>query len=148
MSRISWNQVFMDICETLRRRSLCLKYQTSAIITKGTQIMGIGYNGTATKQEECYDKWHEWHSNNDIKMPFSDWLQTDEFRNLHSKWSCLNEIHAEVNALNWVSKHDIDDSYAIYTYYSPCEQCAKQILSYGIKHVYYKQVYKGRSASG
>lgn len=144
---IPWHSTFMDMCKILRKRSKCLKYQTSAIVVKGTQILAIGYNGTASKQKECCDYWHEQWSQYKSES-FSTWLETKAFRDLHSKWSCINEIHAEVNALNWVSKKDIDDTCAIYTYYSPCEQCAKQILSYGIKNVYYIEQYQGRSSSG
>lgn len=146
--RIPWESIFIDMCKILRQRSLCLKYQTSAIVVKGTQILGIGYNGTASKQEECDHYWKDYHNINDISMDFREWLKTEEFRNLHSKWSTITEIHAEVNALNCVSKRDIDDTCAIYTYYSPCEQCAKQILSYGLKHVYYCVKYSGRTSSG
>lgn len=117
--RIPWESIFIDMCKILRQRSLCRKYQTSAIVVKGTQILGIGYNGTASKQEECDHYWKDYHDINDISMDFREWLKTEEFRNLHSKWSTITEIHAEVNALNWVSKRDIDDTCAIYTYYSP-----------------------------
>jgi deoxycytidylate deaminase len=127
---------------------LCLKYQTSSIVIKGTQILGIGYNGTAAKQEECNKYWKDYWEINDIEIPLEEWIKTDDFKKLHSDWAYINEIHAEVNALNWVSKRDIDDTCAIYTYYSPCEQCAKQILSYGIKNVYYIEKYSGRTKSG
>jgi len=145
--RAEWNTVFMSMCKILRSRSVCVKYQTSAIITKGTQIVGIGYNGTVTKAEECCEKWENYWHTHDIKMPYHDWLKTGTFRDLHSAWSTLNEIHAEVNALNCISKNDVNDSYAIYVYYSPCEQCAKQILSYGIKNLYYYTLYPGKSGT-
>jgi dCMP deaminase len=157
-TRISWVEVFSKMCKLLKDRSTCLKYQTSAIVVKGTQILGIGYNGTASKQHECCKVWYDhWDVNyisdknvneNAVKIPFNEWIKTDQFRDLHSEWSALNEIHAEVNALNWVSKKNIDDTCAIYTYYSPCEQCAKQILSYGIKYIYYCYEYKGRTGNG
>ena len=146
-SRMPWKSVFINICDTLRKRSVCLKYQTGAIVVKGTQILSIGYNGIASKQEECSHYWENYWNRNISGVSFDDWIRTDEFRNLHSKWSVMNEIHAEVNALNWISKGDIDNTYAIYTYYSPCEQCAKQILSYGITQVFYCIKYLGRSAS-
>ncbi len=146
--RISWQEVFMDMCKTLRKRSRCLKYQTAAIVVKGSQILGIGYNGTASKQKECCNYWHDYWDLSGVQVSFSEWVKTEQFRDLHSKWSVINEIHAEVNALNWISKRDIDDTCVLYTYYSPCEQCAKQILSYGIKNVYYCNEYRGRTSSG
>lgn len=144
---MEWPSVFMGICEILRKRSKCIKYQTSAVVVKGTQIIGIGYNGTASKQQECRDKWLAYWAENNIAMPYLEWVKTVEFKDLHSRWSCANEIHAEINALNWVSKYDIDDTCALYTYFSPCEQCAKQILAYGIKLLYYAIRYPGRQSS-
>ncbi len=146
--KMEWRLVFMNMCKILKNRSKCIKYQTSAIVVKDTQIMGIGYNGTASKQQECCDYWLDIWKETKSPIAYGEWTKTKEFRDLHSKWSCINEIHAEVNALNWISKKDINDTYAIYTYYSPCEQCAKQILSYGIKNVYYCEQYNGRSTSG
>ncbi len=146
-TRMPWHMVFMNMCKILKNRSTCIKYQTSAIVVKDTQIMGIGYNGTLSKQQECCDYWMDiWRGKQ--ALSFSEWIKTAEFRDSHSKWSYINEVHAEANALNWISKKEVDDTYAIYTYYSPCEQCAKHILSYGIKNVYYCEKYKGRSTSG
>lgn len=145
--RADWDTTFMKICDIIKDRSVCVKYRTSAVVIKNTQIIGTGYNGTLTKMEECCERWENyWHMNN-IKIPYAEWIKTVEFRNLHSQWSALNEIHAEVNALNCVSKNDIDDTCAIYVYYSPCDQCAKQILSYGIKNLYYYKVYPGKSGN-
>lgn len=144
---MTWNDIFMNFCIMLRNRSLCLKYKTSCIITYGTQIISIGYNGTLSGKIECSEYWTQYWEKNITDITLENWLKTDEFKNLHSKWSCINEIHAEINALNWISKRNITNSYAIYTYYSPCEQCAKSILSYGIKTLYYHKLYSGRTRS-
>lgn len=145
--RAEWTTVFMGMCKLLRHRSLCVKYQTSAIVTKDTQIIGIGYNGTITKAEECCEHWENYWHMNEIGFNYHRWLKSDQFRTLHSNWSTLNEIHAEVNALNCVAKNTIDDTCAIYVYYSPCEQCAKHILSYGIKNLYYYALFPGKSGT-
>ncbi len=146
--RVEWPRVFMQMCLILRNRSVCVKYRTSAIVVKDSQIIGIGYNGTISKLEECCEHWDDYWQRNNIAIPYADWVKTDDFRKLHSEWSNLNEIHAEVNALNWVTKSLIDDTCALYTYYSPCEQCAKQILAYGIKTLYYYEVYPGKTGKG
>lgn len=133
--RIEWPKLFMDITEKICERSLCIKYKTASIITTGTQIISIGYNGTFKGQKECCDWWREKHGNDET---FSDWIQTDEFKKMHREWSVKYEVHAEINALNWISKRLVTDDYALYTYLSPCENCAKSIISYGIKKVYYR----------
>jgi dCMP deaminase len=151
--RPSWHHTFMKMCIVLRERSRCLKYQTAAILTKGTQILAIGYNGTPAGAAECCDYWREMYGNipeefKEEHLTFAEWVQSRDFSDRHSKWAHLEEMHAEANALMQVAKKDIDGTCALYTYYSPCEQCAKQIVAYGIKHVYYAEMYPGRSRSG
>jgi dCMP deaminase len=161
MERPSWNETYIDICNLFAKRSLCLKYQTGAVIIKGTQIIGTGYNGTVSKTTECNMYWKQYYDNNVknviikkrkhkndailLSNTFDDWIKTAEFKDLHSAWSINHEIHAEMNALQNVSKNDIDDTCILYTCLSPCEQCAKHIVSYGIKNVYYHDTYKGKN---
>jgi len=73
---------------------------------------------------------------------YANWLLTDDFKTLHREWSKINEIHAESNALSYVSKHD-NVKYKLYTLYSPCDSCAKEIVKYKniIDIVIYKHVY-------
>jgi dCMP deaminase len=141
MNRPTWDKIFSDFLILIRQRSLCLKYQTSAMIIKDTQILSIGYNGTLSKCEECKDYWYKYWSQNILVLPFDIWVQTDDFKKLHREWSYKHEIHAEINALNWISKNDVNDDYVLYTYYSPCDHCAKTILSYGIKTIKYLFLY-------
>jgi len=144
--RPSWDQVFIDMLESLAKRSCCLKIHTSALIAKGSQILAIGYNGTFSKHKECDEVWREFHANLDDRPPFKEWVTTDEFRLAHREWSVGNEVHAEANALQWINKRDIEGC-IMYTLYSPCNECAKSIISYGIKTIYYKHFYsKGLAA--
>lgn len=154
----------MAYTNILKSRSTCVKYQTATIIVNGTQIIALGYNGTFSGKDECVDYWFKQHVDGILNVldqhntvqpeermnmatsiantSFDTWVQTDEFRTLHRIWSAKHEVHAEINALNWVSKKDITADYALYTYYSPCDNCAKAIISYGIKQVYYNKVYR------
>ena len=159
MERPTWHETFSDMCRTVLKRSTCIKYQTSSIIVKGTQIIAFGYNGTASGSIECNDYWKSYHAARCIKNTrhtrsgargargahgFDRWIKTREFKELHSKWSVIHELHAEMNALQYITKKDIDDTCAMYTYLSPCEQCAKHILAYGIKTLYYQIEYCGK----
>jgi dCMP deaminase len=151
-TRPPWNNTFMRIVEVLSERSSCIKYKTACIIVKGTQIIAMGYNGTLNRCEECCDYWFRWwnehkknsnvdsNSTNNIN-DYCTWIKCDEFKNMHRSWSLKSEIHAEINALNWISKRDVDDTCILYTLYSPCDKCTTQIISYGIKKVYYKYEY-------
>lgn len=148
-SRISWNDVFMEFAESLCKRSCCVKYKTASIITDGTQIVSLGYNGTFSKSIECEDYWRNYMKSDSVlfKESFLDWIHTKDFKDKHREWSEKNEVHAEINALNWISKKDITDNYKLYTVLSPCDQCAKTIISYGIKTLYYRiEYHKGINA--
>jgi len=160
--RPSWHQVFIEILESFAKRSQCIKIQTAALIVHNTHIMAIGYNGTFRKHKECNVFWREKYeqlysqaktlqshdpiviSSNStlLNFPsFNQWILTEEFRLAHRKWSLENEVHAEANALQRIDERNITDDYIMYTLYSPCDLCAKSIISYGIKTVYYKYLY-------
>lgn len=141
MERPSWNKTFKDILEVFTRRSKCLKYKTAAMIVCGSQILSFGYNGAFSKCKECDEYWHQYYLKKRISVSFDEWILTKEFRTLHREWSKTNEIHAEVNTLNWISKRDVTDEYILYTTYSPCDACSKEIISYGIKHIRYVYEY-------
>jgi len=143
--RAEWHDVFINTLESIAKRSRCVKIQTAALIALDSQILAIGYNGTFSKHTECCDYWlnvyNKQHTGIFDKQQFIDWLYSDKIRSAHREWSTANEIHAEANALTWINKRDITDKHIMYTLYSPCSACAKAIMSYGIKTVYYKHIY-------
>lgn len=141
MERISWHEFFINVMEILTKRSSCIKLKTAALIVHDTQILSIGYNGTFPGDVECNNYWFEYYKTTSQSISFADWCKTDEFRSLHRKWSLANEIHAEANALKWISRKDTKDC-VMYTLYSPCDLCAKDIIAHNIKTVYYKHLYK------
>ena len=139
--RPTWDQVFIEMLVPLAKRSCCLKIHTSALIAEGSQILAIGYNGTFSKHKECNAVWKEFYNKLDGRLPFKKWLLTEEFKAAHREWSANNEVHAEANALQWVSKRNIKGC-VMYTLYSPCNACAKSIIAHGIDTVYYKIFYQ------
>lgn len=141
MTRPSWDKSFGDIINVFAQRSKCLKYKTAAMVVSGTQIMSFGYNGTISKCQECDEYWRSYYLKNRITIPYNEWIHSPHFRTLHREWSKVNEVHAEVNALNWISKRDIDNTYVLYTTYSPCDACAKEIIAYGIKYIKFIEEY-------
>lgn len=143
--RPSWDQTFAEFMQSLAKRSLCVKYKTSALVVKNTQILSMGYNGTFDKQIECESYWRGKYEEYKVAgynaFSYEDWLNLESTRTAHREWSATHEVHAEINALNWIPKGDIDSSYVLYTLYSPCDACAKAIISYGIKNVKYINLY-------
>lgn len=119
--RAPWSTVFYNILTAISQRSSCLKHKVAACVVRNTQIISIGYNGTAAGQPECCDLW-------DVNHP--------DFKEQHRKWSAANEIHAEINALNYVSKFSSFDCNLI-CLYLPCVACAKHISGHSIRTVCY-----------
>lgn len=139
--RYSWHKIFIEILETIVKRCCCLKLQTSAIIVQGTQIIAMGYNGTFEKHPECNDYWYDYYKKRNIAIEFDKWIATDEFKLLHREWSKEYESHAESNALRFLSRN-LSKKCVMYSLYSPCIWCAKDIIAHKIQCVYYKYKYK------
>lgn len=154
--RPSWDETYMEMTEILAKRSSCVKIHTAAIIVKysergnhkSNQIIAIGYNGTLSGEKECCDYWYEVYRDEvpDNSVEFKQWLKKDSVRGRHREWSAKHEMHAEANALRYVSA-DSSENCIMYTLYSPCDACAKAIRAHGIKQVRYKYQYaRGREA--
>lgn len=131
--RPSWEKTFMDICEIMAKRSTCCKLKTAAVIVKDNRIISTGYNGTP---ENCIHCDHY----------FRNKSMDDIFKE-HKKWTIDNELHAERNAIYFAAKNGVSlKNTTMFTLYSPCINCAKGILSCGIKKIYYKHFYNKGSA--
>lgn len=128
--------------DSLLSMSSCLKLKTSAIIAKNDVILSSGYNEAITNWS-CEDYWIDQYSKSNHELTFEEFIATDDFKKQHKDWSLVNEIHAECRAIfNAVkSGWKLMDA-ELYTFYSPCANCAKTIMFFGIKVVYYKHVYK------
>ncbi len=140
--RPNWDNIFMENIIIFAKRSLCLKLQTAAIVVYNTQILSIGYNGTFSKSLECNNYWYQFYLNNIINITYEQFLSSDKFASLHREWSLSNEVHAEANALKWITPNTDNKYYIMYSLYSPCNLCAKEIITYGIKKFVYKYKYK------
>lgn len=139
MHRPSWQKVYMEMCETLAKRSTCLRLHTASLIVKENVIVSVGYNGVPAHQEHCVDYW----TTNNPFATVQELVESDYFYKHHHEWSNIHEIHGEMNAILFAGKNGIPLTGAtLYTLYSPCIQCAKAILTSGIQCVYFKKLYK------
>jgi len=69
-------------------------------------------------------------------------------RESHHKWSILNEIHAEQNAIAMAAKHGIPlDGCDCYTTLQPCNTCLLLLVQSGIKNIFYLEEYERSSYS-
>ncbi|WP_295647836.1 dCMP deaminase family protein [uncultured Mucilaginibacter sp.] len=124
MSKLSFDDIFMNLALDLAKRSHCMKAQVGAVLTKDTRIISIGYNGPPAGTHNCDEEWP------DAGCPRD------------SKGSCSLALHAEENAILYAVKNGTKlEGATLYTTLSPCLPCARLIYSAGIKRVYFKHSY-------
>lgn len=126
MNRPTWDDYFFSIAELTKDRSNCIKRKVGCIIVKNNRIISLGYNGTPSGVKNCYDGGCNRCNNTSINSG----EKLDE---------CLC-LHAEENALLFVSKADLQDS-NLYVTLIPCISCVKKIIQCGIKNVFYNESY-------
>lgn len=120
------HDVFMKTAFLVASKSHCVSHHVGAVIVKDKRIITIGYNGTPPGLPNCSEHF--------------DSLNFD--REEHHKWSKDHEIHAEMNAIAFAAKHDVQvDGCDIYVTISPCNDCLKNLCMTGIKNVYYLYLY-------
>lgn len=126
MSRLTWDEYFINILNTVKDRSSCLSRKVGAIIVKDNRVVATGYNGSPCGIESCEDKGicrrrgSKSGSNLDI---------------------CI-AVHAEENAITQCAKYGIScENAKIYVTTKPCERCMKAIIQSGIKEVIYLDDY-------
>jgi len=120
------HDVFMKTAFLFAEKSKCVSHHVGAVIVKDDRIVITGYNGTPRGLANCCDK-------------FNDAIF---IREEHHKWSSQNEIHAEMNAIAFAAKHNVEiDGCDMYVTISPCNECLKNLVPTGIKNVYYLYVY-------
>jgi dCMP deaminase len=125
-NRPSWDEYFIKIAELTSKRSNCIKRQVGCIIVKDNRILSLGYNGTPQNTKNCYEGGCLRCSNNNLSAGINLDL-------------CMC-IHAEENALLYVSKNELENS-TLYVTLSPCIGCVKKILQCKIKKVVYIDEY-------
>lgn len=117
MYRPGWKETFIDIAKTIAKRSKDPHTKVGAVLTKNNCIIGTGYNGDPRN----------------FRYKFN-W-------NTEEKYDYV--IHAEMNAIANACYNgcQIKDS-EIYLTLSPCNQCIKLLIQFGVKKVYYLKEYK------
>jgi dCMP deaminase len=120
----SFDDIYMELAESLSGRSHCVKAQVGAVLTKDTRIVSLGYNGPPAGTHNCDEQW------------------PNEGCPRDSKGSCSLALHAEQNAILYAHKNNISlENATLYVTLSPCIACARVIYSVGIKRVYYLNSY-------
>jgi dCMP deaminase len=148
---------FMGIADLTSKLSYAKRLQVGAVIVKGNQIIGTGYNGMPTGWDNnCEDKEY-------MDRGAGGWLDPDE---IEERWPFEEEehgpyyeysrryklktksevLHAESNAIAKVSRStESSENATLFCTHAPCMECAKLIYQSGINTLYYREQYRDDS---
>jgi len=148
---------FMGIADLTSKLSYARRLQVGAVIVKGNQIIGTGYNGMpAGWENNCehvefmpFDTggwlnpteiWHQWPLEGKFWI---DGVECDKRYRLKTKPEVL---HAESNALMKVARStESSEGATLFCTHAPCIDCAKLIYQAGISSLYYREHYRDNS---
>ena len=132
MERVSKENYYLDIAQTVAERSTCLRRKFGAIIVKNDVIVSTGYNGAPRGRKKC----------NDLAFCYRDKLNIPR----GERYELCRSIHSEQNAIiaapreqmlgatlymACISPHDG----SIYAGTNSCMMCKRVILNAGISTV-------------
>ena len=126
---------FMNIANLTSKLSYAKRLQVGAVIVKGNQIIGTGYNGMPSGWENnCEEKVYK----------ISGWLVDDV--GCYELKTRPETIHAEMNAIAKVSRStESSENATMFCTHAPCIECAKLIYQSGINTLYYREQYRDNS---
>lgn len=133
MERISKENYYLDIAETVAKRSTCLRKQFGAIIVKNDVIVSTGYNGAPRGRQNC----------SDLHRCIRDELGIPR----GERYELCRSVHAEMNAIISASREQmlggtlylccIDaKSGELVPGTCSCMMCKRVVINAGIEKVY------------
>ena len=93
MSRISKENYYLDIAQTVLERATCLRRVYGAIIVKNDEIISTGYNGAPRGRANCVDM--GFCSREALQVPRGE------------RYELCRSVHAEANAIISAARRDM-----------------------------------------
>ena len=93
MDRISKENYYLDIAQTVLERATCLRRVYGAIIVKNNEIISTGYNGAPRGRANCVDMGYC--SREAMRVPRGE------------RYELCRSVHAEANAIISASRRDM-----------------------------------------
>ena len=131
--RISKENYYLDIAETVSERSTCLRKRYGAIIVKNDSIISTGYAGAPRGRKNCCDL--QYCQREKLNIPRGE------------RYELCRSVHAEANAIIAASRENMIGSTlflacidyktgALASGTSPCQMCRRMIINAGVETVY------------
>ena len=132
MGRISKENYYLDIAETVLERSTCLRRLYGAIIVNNDEIISTGYNGAPRGRKNCVD----------MGFCTREAMQVPRGQ----RYELCRSVHAEANAIISASRRDMVGSTlylvgrdgrtgALLDDATSCAMCRRQVINAGISKV-------------
>ena len=132
MERVSKNNYYLDIAETVSERSTCLRRRFGAIIVKNDVIVSTGYNGAPRGRKNCCE----------LGSCYRDSLGIPK----GERYELCRSVHAEANAIIAASREQMLGATLYMCCTDPktneviggmnsCMMCKRQIINAGIETV-------------
>ena len=131
MERISKENYYLDIAQTVLERATCLRRIYGAIIVKNDEIISTGYNGAPRGRRNCVDMGYC--TREALRVPRGE------------RYELCRSVHAEANAIISASRRDMiggtlylvgrEAGSGSLTDAVPCSMCKRTIINAGIKDV-------------
>lgn len=132
MERISKENYYLDIAQTVLERATCLRRIYGAIIVKNDEIISTGYNGAPRGRRNCVDMGYC--TREALRVPRGE------------RYELCRSVHAETNAIisaarseciggtmYLVAKNFADDT--LLTNLQPCPMCRRMIINAGLSKI-------------
>ena len=139
MERISKENYYLDIAETVLERATCLRRVYGAIIVKNDEIISTGYNGAPRGRANCVDMGYC--SREAMKVPRGE------------RYELCRSVHAEANAIISASRRDMVGGTiylvgrdartgALLADATSCLMCRRMIINAGLEKVVIRRTEK------
>lgn len=114
--RPTWDETYFEIADIIAKRSKDPRTKVGAVLVKEKSVIGLGYNAEPRNSVLEFD----WHTEEKYKYV----------------------VHAEINAISNASRLGINCIGSdIYITHSPCMNCIKVLIQFGIKRIFYRKRY-------
>ena len=132
MHRISKENYYLDIAETVLKRATCLRRCYGAIIVKNDEIIATGYNGAPRGRKNCVDLGYC--TREQMQVPRGE------------RYELCRSVHAEANAIISAARRDMvggtiylagrDARTGELLHDAPsCAMCRRTIINAGLERV-------------
>ena len=132
MERVSKENYYLDIAETVAKRSTCLRRCYGAIIVKNDEIISTGYNGAPRGRKNCVDL--NYCTREAMKIPSGQ------------RYELCRSVHAEANAIISAARRDTIGATIYMACVNPaggglipgsssCSMCRRLVINAGIERI-------------